>query len=159
MQWGAPEWQARQWDWIQRLGHQLYTPRLVLSFSPLPVRHQRSNHRIVNMKGTVFQPRMLQLNLDNINRLPHSKYPNRKSQGMCWCGTRTHDFLRARQTPKPLGHRPPWINRSETDVHTVLLWIELGIHGEHYKHHIHLTQTLEQEINYFTLMTGKAMGY
>ena len=26
----------------------------------------------MNMKGTVFQPRVLQLNLDNINRLPHN---------------------------------------------------------------------------------------
>ena len=42
----------------------------------------------MNMKGTVFQPRMLQLNLDNINRLPHSKYPDRKNRGMCRRGTR-----------------------------------------------------------------------
>ena len=31
--------------------------------------------------GTFFQPRVLQLNLDNINRLPHSKYPDRKKSG------------------------------------------------------------------------------
>ena len=30
------------------------------------------------MKGTVFQPEVLQLNLDNINRLPHSKFPEEK---------------------------------------------------------------------------------
>ena len=39
------------------------------------------------MKGTAFQPRVLQLNLDNINRLPHSKYPDRKkkkNRGMCF---------------------------------------------------------------------------
>ena len=35
----------------------------------------------MNMKGTVYQPRVLQLNLDNINGLPHSKYPNRKKMG------------------------------------------------------------------------------
>ena len=34
----------------------------------------------MNMKGTVFQPKMLQLNLDNINRLPHSKYLDRKNR-------------------------------------------------------------------------------
>ena len=34
-----------------------------------------------NAKGTVYHPSVLQLNLDNINRLPHSKYPNRKKQG------------------------------------------------------------------------------
>ena len=41
------------------------------------------------MKGTVFQPRVLQLNLDNINRLPHSKYPDRKNRGICRGGNRT----------------------------------------------------------------------
>ena len=33
------------------------------------------------MKGTVFQPRMLQLNFGNINRLLHSKHPDRKKIG------------------------------------------------------------------------------
>ena len=32
-------------------------------------------------EGTaVIQPRVLQLNLDNINRLPHGKYPDQKNQ-------------------------------------------------------------------------------
>ena len=61
----------------------------------------------MNMKGTVFQPKVLQLNLDNINRLPHSKYPDRKNRGICRRGNRTHDLLLARQTPKPLDHRLP----------------------------------------------------
>ena len=39
---------------------------------------QRLTEYIFDMRGTVFQPRVLQLNLDNINRLPHSKYPDRK---------------------------------------------------------------------------------
>ena len=60
----------------------------------------------MNMKGTVFPPRVLQLNLDNINRLPHSKYQNRKNQGICQHGNQTHDLL-ARQTSKPLDHR--WV--------------------------------------------------
>ena len=30
--------------------------------------------------------RVLQLNLDNINRLPYSKYPDRKSRGVCCVG-------------------------------------------------------------------------
>ena len=35
-----------------------------------------SNFKVIqkNMKETAFHPRVLQLNLDNINRLPHSKY-------------------------------------------------------------------------------------
>ena len=45
------------------------------------------------MKGTVFQPRVLQLNLDNINRLTHSKYPDRKNWGLCRRGTQTHTFF------------------------------------------------------------------
>ena len=45
----------------------------------------------MNMKGTVFQPRVLQFNLDNINRLPHSKYPDRKNRGICRRRNRTHD--------------------------------------------------------------------
>ena len=32
---------------------------------------------------TIFQPRVLQLNLGNINRLPHSNTPTEKYQGMC----------------------------------------------------------------------------
>ena len=48
------------------------------------------------MKGTVFQPRVLQLNLYYINWLPHSKYPNRKNYGMCRGETQTHDFLTCR---------------------------------------------------------------
>ena len=32
----------------------------------------------INTKGTVFQPRVLQWNLDNMNQLPHSKHPDRK---------------------------------------------------------------------------------
>ena len=44
-------------------------------------------------EGTVFQPRVLQLNLDNINRLPHGKYPDRKKSGIYQHGTRTHDLL------------------------------------------------------------------
>ena len=40
-----------------------------------------TEHIYMNMKGTVFQPRVLQLNLDNINQLPHSKYPDRKKSG------------------------------------------------------------------------------
>ena len=87
------------------------------------------------MKGTVFQPRKLQLNLDNINRLRTANTPTKKkNRGMCWRGTRTHDLLpclRARQTPKPLGHQPPRIYRSETDV----LMDKLGSHREHSKHH------------------------
>ena len=70
----------------------------------------------MNIKGIVFQPRVLQLNLDNINRLPHSKYPDRKNQGICWRGNWTHDLLRARQMPKPLDHQLPRIYSSETDV-------------------------------------------
>ena len=35
---------------------------------------------IYRKEGTVFQPRVLQLNLDNINRLPHGKYPDRKKK-------------------------------------------------------------------------------
>ena len=31
-------------------------------------------------KGTLFQPRVLQLNLDNINRLLHGKHPDRKKK-------------------------------------------------------------------------------
>ena len=68
------------------------------------------------MKGTVFQPRMLQLNLDKIHRLPHSEYPDRKNRGICRCGTRTHDLLHARQAPKLLRHRPSRIYCGETDV-------------------------------------------
>ena len=49
----------------------------------------------MNMKGTVFQPRVLQLNLDDINRLPHNKYPNINNQGICWRRNRTHDLLHA----------------------------------------------------------------
>ena len=33
------------------------------------------------MKGTVFQPRVLELNLHNMTRLPHSKYHDRKKSG------------------------------------------------------------------------------
>ena len=45
-------------------------------------------------EGTVIQPRVLQLNLDNINRLPHVKYPERKKiGGMCRCGNRTYDLI------------------------------------------------------------------
>ena len=40
-----------------------------------------------NMKGAVFQPRVLQLNLDTINQLPNSRYHNRKNPGMHQCGT------------------------------------------------------------------------
>ena len=40
-------------------------------------------------EGTVFQPRVLQLNLDNINRLLHGKYPDRKNRGIYRHGTRT----------------------------------------------------------------------
>ena len=103
--------------------------------------------RGMNMKATVFQPRLLQLNLDNINQLLHSKYPNRKNWGICQRGNRTHDLLRAWQTPKPLDHRLPWINRSENDV----LMDMLGGHGEHYNTTIHSTWTLEQDINYLML--------
>ena len=93
----------------------------------------------MNMKGSVYQPRVLQLNLhvDNINWLPHSKYPDRKNRGICWCGNRTHDFLRARQMPKPLDHRlPTWIYYRGT-VKMMYLWIMcmLGSRGGHYKHH------------------------
>ena len=35
----------------------------------------------INTKGRVFQPRVLQLNLDNIIRLLHSKHPDRKKLG------------------------------------------------------------------------------
>ena len=49
--------------------------------------------------------------------IPEQQIPRqKKNRGMCRRGTRTHDLLRERQTPKPLGHRLPWIHRSETDV-------------------------------------------
>ena len=70
----------------------------------------------MNMKGTVFQPRVLQLNLDNINRLLQNKYLDRKNQGICQRGNRTHNLLRARQMPKPLDHQLLRIYHSETDV-------------------------------------------
>ena len=69
------------------------------------------------MKGTVFQPGVLQLNLDNTNRLPHSKYPDRKNSGNLPAWESNPRLLRARQTPKPLDHRLPRIYRSDTDVH------------------------------------------
>ena len=69
------------------------------------------------MKGTVFRPRVLQLNLDNINRLPHSKHPDRKNRGTRRCENQTHDPPRARQTSKPPDHPPPpGHTRVKTDV-------------------------------------------
>ena len=44
-------------------------------------------------KGICIQPRVLQLNLDSINWLPHGKYPNRKNQVMCQCGNRTYNHM------------------------------------------------------------------
>ena len=67
------------------------------------------------MKGTVFQPGVLQLNLEH-NRLPHSKYPDRETPGICRRGNRTRDLLRDRQTPKPLEHQLPRMYCSDTDV-------------------------------------------
>ena len=66
------------------------------------------------------------LNLDNINRLPHSKYPDRKNQEICRSGNRTHDLLRAKQMPKPLDQRLPRIYRSETDVLKFLVSLQSG---------------------------------
>ena len=49
---------------------------------------------------------------------PTQQIPDRKkNRGMCRRWTRTHVLLRARQTPKPLGHQLPLMYRSETDVH------------------------------------------
>ena len=73
----------------------------------------KANWIFMNMKGTIFQPRVLQLNWDNKNR-PHTA--NTPSEKIGECGTRTHNLLRARQMPKPLGHRLLWIYCSVTDV-------------------------------------------
>ena len=113
----------------------------------LPVK-DKNFYLMNNVKGTVFQPRVLQLNLDNMNRLTHSKYPNRKIGGMCRCGTRTRDLLCARQTPKPLGNQLPWVYCSVTDV---LMDISWPVMGNIANTTIHLTWTLEQEINYLML--------
>ena len=43
-------------------------------------------------KETVMQPRVLELNLDNINGPPHSKYSPQKG-GMCWRWNQIHDLL------------------------------------------------------------------
>ena len=42
---------------------------------------QRLTEYVNEYERNSFQPRMLQLNLDNTNRLPHSKYPDRKKSG------------------------------------------------------------------------------
>ena len=55
----------------------------------------KANWIYMNTKGTVFRRRVLQLNFDNINQFPHSKYPDRKNRGICRWGNRTHDLLRA----------------------------------------------------------------
>ena len=69
-----------------------------------------TEYHIYRKEGTVFQPRVLQLNLDNINWLPHGKYPDRKNQGIYRRGTRTHNLLctRGRSTYGPNRHRPPF---------------------------------------------------
>ena len=61
--------------------------------------HQRSIARykgllniFINTKGTVLQPRVLQLNFDNINQLPHSKYPDRKIGEFAYAGIETTTF-------------------------------------------------------------------
>ena len=90
------------------------------------------------MKGTAFQPRVLQLNLDNMNRLPHSKHPIEKNRGICQCGNRTHD-LRARQTPKPLDHWLPWIYHGENVGRS---WVMGNITNTTIHSHM---RTLEQE--------------
>ena len=54
--------------------------------------------------------------LNNANRLPHSKYPDRNKQsGNVPGGNKTHNLLRVRQMPKPFGHQLPRIYRSVTN--------------------------------------------
>ena len=56
--------------------------------------------KYINKKGTVFQPRVLQLNLDNINRLPHSKNtPTEKIGELAGSGIKPTTFC-------VLGRRP-----------------------------------------------------
>ena len=65
------------------------------------------------MKGTVFQPSVLQL---NINRLPHSKYPDRKKSGNVPAWDSNPRPSACKVDAQIIGHQPPQIYRSGTDV-------------------------------------------
>ena len=84
---------------------------------------QRQTEFIYEYERKSFQPNVLQLNLDNINRLPTEKIG---------------EFSGARIEPTPfcvLGRRPNHKttgSRGYTAVKLMYLWVMLGGHGEHH---------------------------
>ena len=81
--------------------------------------------------------------------------PWQKKWEMCWHRTGTHDLLRVRQTPKPLGHRLKKRIYTAVKLMYMYLWIKLGGHEEHYKHHSTLdmhTWTGDQLLDYRVLI-------
>ena len=81
-------------------------------------------------EGTVFQPRELQFNLDNINRLPTQQMARQK---------KIFNVPVRESNPRPVqGRRPNHKatgSHGYTTVQLMYLWIKLGGHWDHYKDH------------------------
>ena len=57
------------------------------------------NYQLLNMKGIVYQLGVLHLDLDNVNGLSHSKYPDRENHWIC------HLCLNTTGTVRPIHYR------------------------------------------------------